>query len=185
MASTPNVTMLMFANSSFKGGKEEFCFVLSHTCSAPKRKDREKECASGLAAALDPLPLEDMRAWCQMPEASQAKREVDAADLEQLTALVARKCPKVSLELPEPTTCVLVASIPWGPHERAHGQDPDLAVLEKFDAGFAELLKEARRVSGLVRKQWYLAVVWARVQSNGDASRFALGTGLATDRHLS
>lgn len=186
MASAPNVTLLMVANSHFqKGGGEEFGFIFSTSRAGAKKKDREKECAKDIVGALDQLPLDDMRAWCQMPDASDAKRAVEANDLQNLTTLVRRRCPKVvSVSLPEPAAFVLVAACPWGPHERAHGTDAELAVLERFDAGFAELLREARRVSGLVRKQWFVAVVWAYPEPNDNARPITLGIGLATDRDL-
>merc|ERR1740123_2237065 len=141
-----------------------------------------KECARECVAALDQVPLDDMRSWFQLPERSDTKQEVDPKDLEQLTTLVSKRCPRVTVELPEPTSFVLVAAMPWGP-ERSHVSDPELAVLERFDTGFAELFKEAKRVSGLVRKQWFLAVVRARDVSE-DGRSLTLGIGLATDKNF-
>lgn len=188
MASSPNVTVLMVANFHYqKNGPEEFGFIFTSSRIGAKKKDREKECASELVAALDQLPLEDMRGWCQMPEASKAKREVEYGDLERLTKTVQQRCPKVTIELPEPTAFVLVQAMPWGPgpgERSTHGADSELAILEKFDAGFAELLKEARRVSGLVRKQWFIAVVWAKPEPREDVRPFTIGIGFATDRNL-
>jgi len=185
MASTPNVTILMVANKpAVKGGGEDFGFILTHSRIAAKKKEREKECAKEIVAALDSLPLEDMKAWCQIPKDGDTKKEVAPTDMEQLTTLVRRRCPKASIKMSEPAACVLVASMPWGPHERAHGPDPDLTVLEKFDNGFGELLREARRVSGLVRKQFFLAVVWAESDKKEDVRPFSLGIGLATDPQL-
>lgn len=59
-------------------------------------------------------------------------------------------------------------------------------MLDRFDAGFGELFKEARRVSGLVRKQWFVSTIWAKSDAGGDgeAKRFPLGIGLATDNAL-
>lgn len=187
LASSPNVTVLMVANFNPQKSKpEEFGFIFTSSRIGTKKKDREKECATELSSAFDQLPLEDMKAWCQMPEASAAKREVVPEDLERLTKQVQARngCAKVAIELPEPTAFVLVAAMPWGPHEREHGPDAELAILEKFDAGFAELLREARRVSGLVRKQWFIACVWAKPEPSTDKQPFVLGIGFATDRNL-
>lgn len=187
LASSPNVTVLMVANFNLKNSKpEEFGFVFTSSRVGAKKKDREKECATELSAAFDQLPLEDLKAWCQMPDASVAKREVQPDDLERLTKQVQARngCAKVTIELPEPTAFVLVAAMPWGPHEREHGADSELAILEKFDAGFAELLREARRVSGLVRKQWFIACVWAKPEPSVDKQPFTLGMGFATDLNI-
>jgi len=183
VASSPSVTLLMVTNASSKtGGGEDFGFICAESRIAAKKKEREKECARECVAALDQLPLDDLRSWFQLPERSDSKKEVDPKDLEQLTTLVSKRCPRVTVELPEPTSFVLVAAMPWGP-ERSHVSDPELAVLERFDAGFAELFKEAKRVSGLVRKQWFLAVVRAR-EVNEDGRSLTLGIGLATDKNF-
>jgi len=178
------VTMLMVANSKVKKGVEEFGFILSYSRIGAKKKDREKECAKELADALDLLPLDDMKGWCQMPDASQAKREVDPADLERLRTSACERVPKTVIEMPEPAACVVVAAVPWG-QESQPSVESELAILEKFDAGFAELLREARRVSGLVRKQWFLAEVMAKPAESTETSRpVILGVGLATDLNL-
>lgn len=183
VASSPSVTLLMVTNASSKtGGGEEFGFICAESRIAAKKKEREKECARECVAALDQLPLDDLRSWFQLPERSNTKHDVDPKDLEQLTTLVSKRCPRVTVELPEPTSFVLVAAMPWGP-ERSHVSDPELAVLERFDTGFAELFKEAKRVSGLVRKQWFLAVVRAR-EVNEDGRSLTLGIGLATDKNF-
>jgi len=173
----------MVASSfSKKNFDQEFGFICSVSRAGNKKKEREKECAKELANTMDLLPLDDKKAWCQMPSAKDAKREVEPGDLERLTKLVQAKAPKATVEIGEPSTVVMVASMPWGPHERSNGKDPDLAILDKLDPGFGELFKEARRVSGLVGKQWYLGIVW--VKPEGDQKPFALGVGLATDRNL-
>lgn len=186
LASTANVTVLLVANQgNKKNGLEEFGFILASSRIAAKKKEREKECAKELTSAFDQLPIENLKAWCQMPEAEKAKRDVEPGDLERVTEIARQRVPNVVLELPEPTAFVLVSSMPWGPHEKSQGPDPDLPVLDRVDAGFAELLKEARRVSGLVRKQWHVAIVWAKPGEQKDELRpFTLGVGLATDRSL-
>ncbi|CAK0791759.1 unnamed protein product, partial [Prorocentrum cordatum] len=106
----------------------------------------------------------------------------------------------VSVQIPEPTAFVLVSSMPWGPNEKQDGADVDLAVLEIFDTGFAELLQEARRVHGLVRKQGEQRNSENSVRSCGrlcscrcfflqepasdNTQPFALGVGLAADSNL-
>merc|ERR1719436_1522548 len=103
MASTPNVTILMLANSTFKNGEgEQFGFILSASHIASKKKERENECAKELVSTLEQLPLDDNRAWCQLPDAGDAKREVDHADLERLATLVNRRFPNTTIEWAEP-----------------------------------------------------------------------------------
>jgi len=149
-----------------------------------KKQGREKEAAKDLVGALDVLPAEDMRAWSQMPDA-KGQLEVRGEDVDRLTKAVRGRCPMATVEVPEPSSFVLVAAMPWGPHEKAHGAEAELAMLEKFDPGFAELLREARRVSGLVRKQWFVAEVLAKPEpGKADVQPFVLGTGFATDRNL-
>jgi len=174
-ASTPNVTMLMIGNLHFKN--DEFGFLFSSSRGAAKKKEREKVCAREIVDALDHFQMDNMCSWCQMPS-KDAKHDVGDGDVERLTSAVQRRCPKATVEMPEPAAFVLVAVVPWGPHDR-HQHDLALTILDKFDTGFAELLREARRVSGLVRKQWFFATVTAEL----DGSRpVVLGVGLATDR---
>lgn len=187
MASTPNVSVLMVANFKIpKNGPAEFGYLYAASRAAAKKKDRENDCARDLLTYLDQLPIEDMKAWNQMPDNKDITlgADVNPENLERLTKAVRAKCPKATVELPEPTSFVLVAASPWGPHEKAHGAEAELAMLEKFDAGFAELLREARRVSGLVRKQWYVACVSAKPEAKDDVRPFDLGFGFATDRNL-
>lgn len=191
--STPNVTALVFANMQGKkgasAGEKEFGFILTASRLGAKRKEREKECAKELVTMLDALPVEDMKAWCQLPVAGGpppgAKLEGEGTFLDKLTALVRRRCPKVTLEMPEPSAFVMVAALAFPNSEKNHGSDPELPVLDKFDAGFGELLREARRVSGLVRKQWFITVLWAKPETKEELRPFALGVGMATDRELS
>lgn len=184
-ASSPNVTVLVVANFKIpKSGPAEFGFLCAQSRAGQKKKDREKECTRDLIAYLDQLPVEDMKAWCQMPE-NKDKVELLPDDVERLTKAVRGRCPRVTVELPEPSSFVLVAAQSWGPHEKAHGAEAELAMLEKFDSGFAELLREARRVQGLVRKQWFVSVVTAKPDPKEvDARPFSLGFGFATDRNL-
>lgn len=179
------MTMLLLANTKRKGDSEDFGFVLSHSTSSNKKKDREKECAKDLVSMLDQLPFEDMRAWCQMPGASAPKREVDASDIEKLGKAVADRVPKATVEAPEPMPCVLVTVTPWGPSEGRQGyDDPELTLLDRFDSGFGELFKEARRVSGLVRQQWFLSIIQAKQDTAAGLKPFCLGVGFATDREV-
>merc|ERR1711988_308933 len=122
-----------------------------------------------------------MRAWNQMPD---DRKDLNPEDLERLTKAVRSHLPRATVDLPEPLSFVLVTAFSWGPHEKAHGAEAELAMLEKFDSGFAELLREARRVSGLVRKQWFVAIVTAKPEPQEDSKPFNLGFGFATDRNL-
>jgi len=184
-ASSPNVTVLVVANFKIpKSGPPEFGFLCAQSRAGQKKKDREKECTSLLVGYLDQLPVEDMKAWCQLPE-NKDKMELLPDNVERLTKAVRSRCPRATVELPEPTSFVLVAAQSWGPHEKAHGAEAELAMLEKFDSGFAELLREARRVQGLVRKQWFVASVTAKPDPKDvEARPFSLGFGFATDRNL-
>lgn len=183
-ASSPNVTALMVANFKIpKDGPAEFGFLCSKNSTGAKKKDREKDCAKDLIGDFDVLPIEDMKAWCQMPE-TKKKLDLAPGDLENLTKNIRAKFPRVTVELPEPSAFVLVGAQSWGPHEKAHGAEAELAMLEKFDPGFAELLREARRVGGLVRKQWYVACVTAKPDAKDDLRPVNLGFGFATDLNL-
>merc|ERR1712139_697675 len=103
-------------------------------------------------------------------------------DYERVVKAVRGRLPRATVDLPEPTCFVLVTAFCWGPHEKAHGAEAELAMLEKFDSGFAELLREARRVMGLVRKQWFVAVVTVKPDVMDTHLRpFDLGIGIATD----
>jgi hypothetical protein len=166
--------MLMIGNLNCKN--DDFGFLFSSSRGAAKKKEREKVCARELVDALDHFQMDNMCSWCQLPS-KDAKQDVEDGDVERLTAAAQRRCPKATVEMPEPSAFVLVAVMPWGPHDR-HQHDLALTILDKFDTGFAELLREARRVSGLVRKQWFVATVTAKL----DGYRpLVLGVGLATD----
>lgn len=185
LASTPNVTVLMVANFKVpKSGPAEFGFLFSQSRQGNKKKDRERDCSRDLVGCLDQFPIEDMQAWCQLPEGKKDHREMQPDDLERVTKAVRSRIPKATIEVPEPTCFVLTSAMPWGPHEKAHGAEAELAMLEKFDPGFAELLREARRVSGLVRKQWFIAVVVAKPEAGKDDLRpIHLGVGVATEKN--
>jgi hypothetical protein len=183
LISTPNVTAFLLANMG-KKGSEDFGFLLVQNRLGQKKKERESDAKKDLSQLLDLLPVADMKAWCQMPGKADPKPEGEP-NLEKLTALVQKRCPQVTIELPEPTAYVLVASMAQSPFDsKTHGSDPDLTVLDRFDDGFSELLREARRVSGLVRKQWFIAVVIAKPEPKDDVKAFELGVGMATDRNV-
>merc|ERR1712076_256976 len=102
----------------------EFGYLFASSRTGMKKRDREKDCAKDLMGCLDQLPLErGMGAWCQLPP-NLEKRDLMPDDLERVTKAVRTICPNATVEVPEPTSFVLV--------------------LEKFDPGFAELLREAR-----------------------------------------
>jgi len=186
VSTSTNVSILMVASSfSKKNFDQDFGFICSVSRAGNKKKEREKECQRELANTLDLLQMEDKKSWCQMPPAKDAKREVEPGDLERLTKIVKGRVAKATVEISEPSTVVLVASMPFGPHERSNAKDPDIAILERLDPGYGELFREARRVSGLVRKQWYLSVVWAKTEAPSELRPFPLGVGFATDRNLS
>jgi len=184
MANSPNVTALVVANFKIpKSGPPEFGFLFSQSRNGVKRRDRERDCASALVSYFDQLPVEDMRSWSQLPE-KQDKIDLAPEDMERLTKAVRFRCPRVTVEMSEPASFALTNAISWGPHEKTHGAEAELAMLEKFDQGFAELLREARRVQGLVRKQWYVAIVTAKPEPKDDMRPITLGFGFATDRNL-
>jgi len=165
-------------------GSEGFGYLLTSSRLASKRKDRERECAREIVAAIDQLPVERGEAWCLLPPSNFATFG-EAADLEKVTAAVRQRFPKITLELPEPAVYLPVTAMPFSGTDRAHGLDPELGILDRFDTGFGETLKEARRVNGMVRKQWYIAVVWAKPDQADGTRPFMLGIGMATERSVS
>lgn len=186
-ATSPNVSMLMLANAKKKdGGGTDFGFVLSHTPSMAKKKDRERECTKDMVSFMDQLPFEEMKAWCQLPDPSKAKSQVQPEDLQRVKDIVQKRCPKAAVDMPEPLGVVLVTAMPWGTQDGRQGYgDAELDVLDRFDAGFGDLWREARRVSGLVHKQWFLSIVWAKQEGSNGLRPFCLGVGFATDRDVS
>merc|ERR1712113_1339527 len=148
-------------------------------------KDREKECVSELAAAIERLPLSDAQAWSQLPDGNSAKREVDPSDFARISELVSKRFPKASVEMGLPTSSCMVSVAPWTASTESASQDSELAALDKFEPGFADLFREARRVNGLVRKQWYLACVWVKAPELANSIPFPLGWGFSTDWNLS
>lgn len=185
MASAPNVTLLIVAKlKSPKNGPQELSFLYSSSRNGMKKKDRETNCGKEIVAVFDQLPMNDSRCWYHMPIGAE-KRELVSDDLERFTRAVRSQFPKATVEVPEPTSFLLVASQQSGPHDRKHGSDADLALLERFDPGYAELMREARRVSGIVRKLWYHAIVWVKPEPGKDDQKpFSMGIGFATDRNL-
>eukprot|EP00929_Paragymnodinium_shiwhaense_P021395 TRINITY_DN13964_c0_g1_i1.p1 TRINITY_DN13964_c0_g1~~TRINITY_DN13964_c0_g1_i1.p1 ORF type:complete len:498 (-),score=97.79 TRINITY_DN13964_c0_g1_i1:103-1596(-) len=172
---TPNVTVLLVANTSKKSG--DFGFVLTTSRQAPKRKDREKECIKDTELSINQLPLEEgMKAWCQLPPADYKAPE---DGLEKLTEAAQEKVPGVTLEIGEQQAFVVVTASAFA---EKTGSELELPILDKFDAGFGDLLKEARRVSGLVRKQWFISIIWAKPELADDVRPFPLGMGLAADK---
>lgn len=152
------------------------------TSRAAMKKDRERDCTRDIVNSLDPLSVSDMKAWHKLPA---EMKEGDGSDLlANLTTQVQGKFPKVSLDVPEPVAFVMVLATAFGPHESKQGTDPELTVLDKFEPGFGELWKEAKRVSGLVRKQWFMATVTARPEPGDKAKNVTLGIGMATDRNV-
>jgi len=179
-ASTPNVTLVIIANKS-SSSAEDVGFMLAQSRLGAKKKDREKECQNELMPMLDAFPLDDPKAWFQLPDASSTKKEVDAADLERLGELVQSRVSGTTVELPEPYACVLVCGVPIN-NDGAHSGEPENQIIDRFEPGFGEYFREARRVSGLVRKQWFFATVTLRAE--GGERPLSLGMGLATDPML-
>lgn len=194
------MTTLIVANYNLSKGSEDFGFHLVTSRVSSKKKDREKECLNEMNAALDVLPMSDAKAWSQMPIAKDAKKDVETTDseqnplkqkiaevekekqdLERIQNLVGKRFPKASVEMGMPTATCLVGAAPWAPSNDPQLPDPELAVLDRFEPGFADLFREARRCNGLVRKQWYLASVWVKTPSVSNNIPFALGWGFSTD----
>jgi len=170
------VTLVVIVNKSKKA--EDAGFMLAQSRTGGKKKEREKECQSELMPMLDAFPLDDPKAWFQMPEAAAAKDKIEAADLERLGELVQSKVSGTTVVLPEPFACVLVCGVPIN-NDGAHSGEPEVDIIDRFDPGFGEYFREARRVSGLVRKQWFIATVTLRAE--GGEHTLSLGMGLATD----
>jgi hypothetical protein len=163
-----------------KIGADDFGFLLSTSRSTAKKKDREKECAVDLMDVLERMDPIKANSWCYTP-ASEPKAELDLA---KLTELAHKKVEKSTLTITEPLPHVLVSAMSFGPNDGKHGADPELMVLDRFDAGFGELFKEARRVSGLVRKQWFVSVITMKNDGDSEGKGFPIGIGMATDSAL-
>lgn len=188
----PNVTTLMFVNLQKKkdGDGDDFGFMMTTSRTNAKKKDREKDCAVELMDILDRMPTDKLEAWCQIPAEPTESAEKDGGgdkkaepDLAKLTEAVQKKVQKCTVDLPESLPNVMVAAMSFGPNDGKHGADAELMVMDRFDAGFGELFKEARRVSGLVRKQWFVSTVWMKSEQS-DGIKFPLGIGMATDNLL-
>lgn len=178
-----------------KGADGPFGFTLTVSRLVSKKSDRERECIQETLISFEHLRTEDGQHWCRIPDAgaSLPSAEAEAKGLERLQDMVRRRFPKVSLELPEPSSLVVLAAQLWGAGDGTQAApgpagpaslEPELLALDRFEPGFAELLREARRVNGLVRKLWFLAMVMAKPDSGSDAQAFALGVGFATDRQV-
>lgn len=183
-ASASNVTMLLIGNPKLQtgGAGADHGFLMAHSRLGSRSRDRQRECCIQMSLAFGFLDVSDSKAWNQLPDPSTAKRQLDPGDVEKLAALVREQCPKVSVELPEPMACVVVGTAGFPAIERPHANPPeaDLTVLDRYDDGVGELMQEARRVNGIVSKQWFLAAV--QVRKEGAIAPFVLGHGLATDR---
>lgn len=120
-AATPNVTALMFVNlQPKKEGGDDFGFMLTTSRSTTKKKDREKECAVDLMDILDRMPTDKMEAWCQMKAEPTEATEKESGgeksaepDLAKLTEQVQKKVQKVTLDMPDSLSHVMVAAILW------------------------------------------------------------------------
>lgn len=188
-ATSPNVSILMVANmNKNKSGAEDFGFLLQSSRAGFKKRDRERECAKELVAVLDQMPTNKSEAWCQIAGEHSAQPAASEAEaLQKLTEAVQKRCPKATVDLPPSSMHVLVSAMAFGPSDAMakHGSEPELKVLERFDKGFGELFREARRVSGLVRQQWFLSEVWAKPDpADAGGKPFSLGVGMATDNAL-
>lgn len=177
------MTMLLISRKGRQRNNEDWGFLSTVSRESQKKKDRERDCARDLVAVLDQLQFEEAKSWYQLPSVGDAKKDVETADLDELAKVVKRRMPHIVVEIKEPESFVLAASSPFGPNEK--GVDAELDILEKLDTGFGELLAEAKRVSGLVRKQWWVATVVAKPTEMKDDSRaFTLGVGVATDKGI-
>jgi len=154
--------------------------MLAHNRVALRKKDRERECTKDVMMQCESLQLDDPKAWCHIPSPGN-KTQATPDDLDRIRTAVDSRCARMVVEFPEPMACVVVATCAFS--DRPSNAEPDLGLLERLDPGFVEQFREARRVSGLVKKQWYLATV--NVRREGSSNTFALGVGLGTDRESS
>lgn len=182
-ANAANVTMLVVANPSLptRGARgPDFGFMLA-TTRMQKKRERERDCAQELLSCMEILPLDDSRAWCRLMATSADGHSTEAVkDLAQLTNLAKKRVPKVTLDLVEPGAYVPTS---WQSLTTEKGVEPE-ALLERFDVGCGELMREARRVGGIVRQQWFVSLVIARPGPGEGVKPFTLGAGLATDAAL-
>jgi len=176
------------------------------SCRAPdkKQKERQRECARDVVAQVEQLTQGksegDLRAWYQVPAVDEIlEPEAEAKAVEKLKSTVegrleatkgkdSEAAPVVEVAFQEPQSCVICGLADYGGQEDST-KDPDISVLDFFEPDSADLFKEAKRLGGLVRLRWYLAVVKAS-RKTGDAAQDALyrplplGMGLATDQKI-
>lgn len=185
-ASSPNNTLCIIGNRGIPpDGKEAtangwFGFLCARSCGR-ERLDREKDCATDIVKVLEALKVEEARSWCTVDVAG---KEVTARDVEELSQHVQQRFPGFTCHMSEPSSMVITSCGASSPHATTHGPHPELGVLDEFEPGFGELLSEAIRVEGLVRKQWYIALLRVTPRPSPKMHSITLGMGVATDKPL-
>lgn len=170
-ATNSNVTVLLVACLKQKGKTQQhdLTFILA-TSRLQKKKDRERDCAKDILECLEAMEEKHL---CRLSNQAAAK------DLKQIEQSLWKRFGKVlgtnevSLQLVEPTAVVLTSWQSLSPEKEPED------ILERFAPGCGELLREAKRVSGIVRQQWFLSLV--NFRSEKGLRSFTLGAGLATD----
>lgn len=196
--------MLMLANGS-NASRSSFGFLMASSRAPDKKqKDRQRECARDVLAQVEQLTQGksegDLRAWYQVPAVDEIlEPEAEAKAVEKLKSTVESRleatagkdsgaAPVVEVEFQEPQGCVICSLADYGGQEDST-KEPDISVLDFFEPDSADLFKEAKRLGGLVRLRWYLAVVKASRKASSPAQEglyrpLPLGMGLATDQKI-
>lgn len=199
-----NVTMLMLANGG-NASRSSFGFLMSSSRQPDKKqKDRQRECARDVLAQVEQLTQGksegDLRAWYQVPAVDESlEPEAEQKAVEKLKSTVESRlvatagnasgaAPVVEVEFPEPQSCVITSLADYGGQEDST-KEPDISVLDFFEPDSVDLFKEAKRLGGLVRLRWYLAVVKASRKATSPAQEglyrpLSLGMGFATDQKI-
>jgi len=199
-----NVTMLMLANGG-SASRSSFGFLMASSRQPDKKqKDRQRECARDVLGQVEQLTQGksegDLRAWYQVPAVDESlEPEAERTALEKLKSTMESRLvatagkssgadPVVEVEFPEPQSCVICGLTDYGGSEDST-KDPDISVLDFFEPDSVDLFKEAKRLGGLVRLRWYLAVVKASRKATSPAQEglyrpLSLGMGFATDQKI-
>ena len=150
-----------------------------------KQKDRQRECVRDLLAQVEQLLAgkseADLRAWCQIhdsqthgPNGSSEESDLDKlkGTIESRLTATGSKAVAVDLDFSAPSTSVIVSVSQFEEEskkdEQTESSEADFSAMNFFSADAAAQLEEARKLGGLLRLQWHLAVVKASQSKSRD-----------------
>ena len=183
--SNSNVTMLILTKG-VAATASSFGFLMAESRQPQRQKDRQRECMRDLLAQVEQLLAgksdADLRAWCQIHDSQahgpngSSNGGASEADLEKLKGTVASrlaatgsKSMAVDLDFSAPSSFVIVSASPFEEEsKRDESETVDFSAMNFFSADAAAQLEEARKLGGLLRLQWHLAVLKAHKSHKGD-----------------